>query len=81
MKKALSLVLALTLVFALTACGGGGKSTEYSGPSCAELKVGEDYTDLTAELRVISHRTGLIDNTFVKYVEEFSKLYPNIKIS
>ena len=24
---------------------------------------------------------GLIDNTFVKYVEEFNKLYPNIKIS
>ena len=23
----------------------------------------------------------LIDNTFVKYVEEFNKLYPNIKIS
>lgn len=83
MKKALSLVLALTLVFALTACGGGGgdKSTEYSGPSYAELKVGEDYTDLTAELRVISHRTDLIDNTFVKYVEKFNKLYPNIKIS
>lgn len=83
MKKALSLVLALTLIFALTACGGGGggKSTEYSGPSYAELKVGEDYTDLTAELRVISHCTDLIDSTFVKYVEEFNKLYPNIKIS
>ena len=24
---------------------------------------------------------GLIDNTLVKYVEEFNKLYPNIKIS
>ena len=89
MKKALSLVLALVMTLALlTACGGGNPGsgsgsggTDSSLPSYDSLKVGEDYTDITAELRVISHRTDLIDSTFVKYAEEFNKLYPNIKIN
>lgn len=83
MKKAMSLLLTLVVLAGLlTACGGGGgKEPEYSGPSYDALKVGEDYTDLTAELRVITQRTDLVDTTFAKYVEEFNKLYPNIKIS
>ena len=90
MKKALSLVLALVMSLALlTACGGSGNNStpgssggkDGSGvPSYASLKVGEDYTDITAELRVITHRTDIIDTTFAKYVEEFNKLYPNITI-
>jgi ABC-type glycerol-3-phosphate transport system substrate-binding protein len=93
MKKALALVLALLMSLALlTACGGnnnpGGNNSDPGGgnagsgvPSYASLKVGEDYTDITAELRVITHRTDIIDTTFAKYVEEFNKLYPNIKIN
>lgn len=89
MKKALSFVLAFVMSLALlTACGGSGNSSGRSGgktdsslPSYASLKVGEDYTDITAELRVITHRTDIIDTTFAKYVEEFNKLYPNIKIN
>ena len=93
MKKALALVLALLMSLALlTACGGnnnpGGNNSDPGGgnagsgvPSYASLKVGEDYTDITAELRVITHRTDIIDTTFAKYVEEFNKLYPNIKLN
>ena len=85
MKKAMSLLLTLVMLTGLlTACGGGGggsKETEYTGPSYATLKVGEDYTDLSAELRVITHRTDIIDTTFAGYIQEFNKLYPNIKIS
>ena len=84
MKKAMSLLLALVMLTGLlTACGGGGggKEPEYNGPSYDALKVGEDYTDLTAELRVITQRTDLVDNVFAEYVKEFNKLYPNITIS
>lgn len=90
MKKAMALFLALALsVGLLSGCssqgdtldGGGGGQENSNIPSYASLKVGEDYTDISAELRVISHRTDLIDSTFAKYVEEFNKLYPNVKIT
>jgi len=83
MKKAIALALSLTLSLGMLAgCGGGGsKEPEYDGPSYAALKVGEDYTDLSAELRVITHRTDLIDTTFQDYVKQFNALYPNIKIT
>ena len=87
MKKLIAMTLCLALVLCLLAgCGSGsGGSGANAGaggdvPSYAELKVGEDYTDLTAELRVITHRTDIIDTTFAQYVEEFNKLYPNITI-
>ena len=98
MKKALALVLALLMSLALlTACGGnnnpGGNNSDPGGgnagsgvPSYASLKVGEDYTDITAELRVITHRTDLIQEDpekrdFTDFVKEFNALYPNITIN
>lgn len=84
MKKAIALALSLALSLCLLAgCGGGGgggKDAAYNGPSYDELKVGEDYTDLTAELRVITQRTDLVDTTFAEYVKAFNQLYPNITI-
>ncbi len=90
MKKALSLVLALLMGLSLlTACGGGGSggggSKDEDLPSYASLKVGEDYIDITAELRVITHRTDLIQENpdgrdFADFVKEFNELYPNITI-
>ena len=92
MKKALALTLAAAMAATLLAgCGGGSGSSaaastaggdsasaEASGvPSYASLKVGEDYTDLKADLKLISQRTDLIaDGTFDGYVAEFQKLNP-----
>ena len=47
--------------------------------------MGEDYIDITAELRVITHRTDLIQENpdgrdFADFVKEFNELYPNITI-
>ena len=87
MKKAIALALTLALSLGMLAgCGGGSKEPEFSGPSYAELKVGEDYTDLKAELRVITHRTDLIQEDpekrdFTNFVKEFNALYPNITIN
>ena len=67
---------------AASTAGGDSASAEASGvPSYASLKVGEDYTDLKADLKLISHRTDLIaDGTFDNYVAEFQKMYPGINI-
>ena len=80
---------------ALAACGGNsGSSTAASTGSTAgsaagadgakaynELTVGTDNTDLTAEIKIISNRTDLIDDgTFDGYIAEFQKQYPNITI-
>lgn len=93
MKKTLSKVLSLTLavlmvIGLLTGCGGGSAASNggsqaaaSSLPSYASLKVGEDNTDITAELKVITHRTDLMeDGTLEGFVAEFQKLYPNISI-
>ena len=84
----------LAAASALAACGGSSTSTAGSTGSTAgsaagadgakaynELTVGTDNTDLKAELKIISHRTDLIDDgTFDGYVAAFQKLYPNITI-
>ncbi|MGN0652234.1 MAG: ABC transporter substrate-binding protein [Gemmiger sp.] len=94
MKKAIALTLAAAFSASLLAgCGGSSSSSAASAsadgseaasgvPAYNELKVGEDYTDLTADIKIISQRTDLIgDGTFDGYVAEFQKLYPNITIS
>ena len=85
----------LAAATALAACGGSnGSSTAASTGSASgsaagadgakaynELTVGTDNTDLTAEVKIISNRTDLIDDgTFDNYIAEFQKLYPNITI-
>ena len=47
----------------------------------SQLKLGEDHTDLKAELKVLTNRTDLVDKRFQKYIKEFRKLYPGIKIT
>lgn len=94
-QKAFSLLLAVMMVIGLlSGCGSPKSSDNVSAktpdsnqapeaglPSYAALKVGQDNTDLTATLKVITHRTDLMeDGTLDGYVAEFQKLYPNISI-
>ncbi|MDE7208160.1 MAG: extracellular solute-binding protein, partial [Lachnospiraceae bacterium] len=44
------------------------------------IKLGEDYTDIAADLKFLTHKTDLADNVFQDYIAEFQKLYPNINI-
>lgn len=85
----------LAVAATLTACGGNAATTtssdsaattadaaEAEGVAYNELVVGTDYTDLTADIKIISHRTDLIaDGTFDAYVAAFQELYPNITIT
>lgn len=68
--------------------GGQGDSTEpvddngdASNPKTIDkLKLGEDYTDLKASIKVLTQRTDIVDTIFAGYITEFQKLYPNIEI-
>ncbi len=64
----------------------GTTGTDNSGtdtskiPTIDSIKLGEDYKDLSASIKVLTHRTDIVDTTFQDYIKEFQKLYPNIKV-
>ena len=51
-------------------------------PYYTQITLGEDYTDLTAEIKWIHHKTDRMeDGTLEAYVAEFNKVYPNITVN
>lgn len=50
-------------------------------PTIDSLVLGQDYTDITADLKFITHRTDIVDTKFQEYIKEFQKLYPNVNIT
>ena len=47
--------------------------------SIDELNIG-DYKDLTANLKILTHRTDIVDTVFADYIKKFQEIYPNISI-
>lgn len=90
MRKNVKRLLALTLTGAMTlslaGCGSkddegdGKKDDEEFSLTMDQIKLGEDYTDVKADLKFLTHKTDVIDTTFKDYIAEFQKLYPNINI-
>lgn len=104
-KKLFSMLLVLTMVFSLAACGAkneddtdngngtdNGKTTVTPAPTKAgedtaafptidSLKLGEDYKDIKADIKFLTHRTDIVDTKLAGYVTEFQKMYPNVKIT
>ncbi len=96
MKKLMSLLLVLTLAISLVACGKEKKDDAASGtevkkgtqeektegafPTIDSIKLGEDYKDIKANLKFLTHRTDIVDTKFQDYIKEFQKLYPGINI-
>jgi ABC-type glycerol-3-phosphate transport system substrate-binding protein len=50
-------------------------------PTIDTLSVGKDYTDIKAAIQFKTHRTDIIDTVLAKYVADFQKMYPNVKIT
>lgn len=82
--------LAAVMAISLAGCGGAKAAATETGkeektvaesPKFTDLKVGEDYKDIKADLKFITHRTDLIDTTFQEYVKEFQKMYPGVTIT
>ena len=77
MKKILSLVLCLMMVLSAVSFA----SAEATVPTIDQIKLGEDYTDLTATIKWLTHRTDLVnDGQIAGYIAEFNKVYPNITV-
>ena len=54
--------------------------------SYADLKLGEDLTDLSAEITVYDNRTDMQQSDYPgkgwdSYIEDFNAMYPNIKVN
>ena len=65
-----------------SAAGGSGTGGAAEGvPTIDQIKVGEDYQDLTASIKVLTNRTDIVDTVYKGYADEFMKLYPNITVS
>lgn len=56
-------------------------SNEDALPTIDSLVLGQDYTDIKADLKFLTHRTDIVDTKLAGYVEEFKKLYPNVNIT
>lgn len=82
-KRIIAVSLSAVMMCSLTACGGSDKKevkkTEID-VNYADIKVGEDYTDIKADLKFLTHKTDMVDTKFKEYVAEFQKLYPNVTI-
>ena len=49
-------------------------------PTIDAIKLGEDYQDITASIKILTNRTDVVDTVYKGYAEEFMKLYPNITV-
>lgn len=85
-KRLLALTLTGAMALSLAGCGSkddggdGKKDDEEFSLTMDQIKLGEDYTDVKADLKFLTHKTDVIDTTFKDYIAEFQKLYPNINI-
>ena len=59
---------------------GGRTSAASDLPTIDQLRLGQDYTDLNVTIQVKTHRTDIVNTVFPRYIADFQKMYPNIKI-
>jgi ABC-type glycerol-3-phosphate transport system substrate-binding protein len=69
------------LALGFTSCGKSGAAPKGQTPTIDSIKLGKDYTKLKASIKVLTHRTDIVDTKLKGYIAEFQKLYPNIEIS
>lgn len=81
MKKVLSMILAGALVLSMASCSQSGGKGNTASVTFDSLKLGQDYKNIKANIKCLTTRTDIVNTIFKKYTQEFSKLYPNVKIT
>lgn len=79
-RRTISLGLAAAMTVSMTAGATMVCSAEGGIPTLDQIKVGEDYQDLEASIKILTNRTDIVDTVYKGYAEQFMELYPNIKV-
>lgn len=82
LKRLLAVMISTVMVMSLAACGNKKEEVEKQEVDVTidQIELGEDYTDLKADLKFLTHKTDAVDTYLKDYIAEFQKLYPNINI-
>ena len=83
MKKALSMILVLTMVFLLAACGGGSAASVSSKPpeeGGVPAPTGDVNEEISGELTFWTQDNEIWSSWFMPAIEGFRAQYPNITI-
>ncbi|KAI4447270.1 hypothetical protein C823_001789 [Eubacterium plexicaudatum ASF492] len=74
-KRMLCASLAAAMIVPMAACGSesndSGDKEEAMDVTLDQIKLGEDYTDIKADLKFLTHKTDVVDTTFANYITEF----------
>lgn len=79
-RRAISLGLAAAMTVSMAAGTTMVCSAEGEIPTLDQIKVGEDYQDLEASIKILTNRTDIVDTVYKGYAEQFMELYPNITV-
>ena len=86
--KVLSAVFAVTAILSFVGCSKKSASSAAASVAAfkyADVELGKTGNDISATIKLLTHRTDMLQDsytgvTFAKYLAEFNKLYPNIKV-
>ena len=90
LKKVLALGLAAVMIVPMEGCGskeGGEDDSQIKEiKNYSDIVLGEDFTDLEAEISVFNNRTDMqqedyTGKTWDDYIADFNQKYPNIKVN
>ncbi|MBE6071923.1 MAG: carbohydrate ABC transporter substrate-binding protein [Clostridium butyricum] len=85
-KKISGVILSTMLALTMVSCGAD-KGQAVSGgvdeniPKINEIKLGEDYQDIKADITILTNRTDIVDTIYSDYAKQFMEKYPNIKVT
>ena len=87
MKWSKATAVSLAAVMAASMATAGGVTVVFADGDLnyADIKLGEDYTDLKADLKLLTNRTDMLDadyngKNWDAYLKEFNEMYPNINV-
>ncbi len=93
MKKTVKIVSAVLASAVMMSFAGCSKKNSAAGANVSDgglakwsdVVLGETYKDVNASIKLLTHRTDMLSaeypgTNFAKYIAEFNKLYPGIKV-